>query len=59
MESSTVAFGHEAIILVEIGMESYRTKYYDEIANKEQILLDLDLLDEKREAVRGRSTINK
>lgn len=40
-------------------MESHRTKYYNEIANKEQMLLNLDLFDEKRETVRGRSTIYK
>ena len=54
--SFSLVFGHEAVIL-EVGMETHRTKYYDETMNKEQMLLDLDLLDEKREAARGRATI--
>ena len=38
-------------------METHCTKYYDETVNMEHMLLDLDLLDEKKEAARGRATI--
>lgn len=55
----SLAFGHKAVISVEIGIEPHRTKYHDEIANREYILLDLDLLEEKRDAVRGRLAIYK
>ena len=53
----SLAFGHEAVIPAEVGIETHRTKYYDETVNMEHMLLDLDLLDEKREAARGRAAI--
>lgn len=53
-----LAFKHEVVILVKVGMESHRTKYYNKSINREQTL-DLDLLNEKREAARGQTTIYK
>ena len=53
----SLAFGHEAVIPAEVGMETHCIKYYDEAVNREHMLLDLDLLDEKRESTRGRAAI--
>lgn len=55
----SLAFGHKVVIPVEIGIEPHRTKDHNEIENREYILLDLDLLEEKREAVRGQLAIYK
>ena len=30
----SLAFGHETVIPTEVGIETHRTKYYDEIGNK-------------------------
>ena len=53
----SLAFGHKAVIPAEVGMETHCTKYYDETINREYILLDLDLLDEKRKSARGQVAI--
>ena len=53
----SLAFGHKVVTPAEVGMETHRTKYYDETVNMEHMLLDLDLLDEKRKATRSRATI--
>ncbi|GJY20484.1 hypothetical protein Tco_0393050 [Tanacetum coccineum] len=42
-------FIHEAVILVEIGMPSLRCSMIDKNKNDEGLLLNLDLLEEKRE----------
>ena len=45
----TLAFGIEAIALVEVGLESLRVKFANTERNKETLRLNLDLLEEKRE----------
>ena len=44
-----LAFDHEVVVLVEIGVGTHRIKYFDEEQNDEQICMSLDLLEEKRE----------
>jgi hypothetical protein len=44
-----LTFGTEAVILVEIGLTSFRTNKYDEESNNNQLRLNLDLLDEARD----------
>ena len=43
-----LAFGSEAVILVEIGLTSYRISHHNEERNEEGMRLQLDLLDEVR-----------
>ena len=45
----TLAFGTEAIAPVEVGLESPRVKFANTECNEETLLLNLDLLEEKRE----------
>lgn len=54
----SLAFGHEVIIPVKVGMESHCTKYYNKSINREW-MLDLDLLNGKNEAARGQAAIYK
>ena len=44
-----LAFGTEAIALVEVGLESPRVKFATTERNEETLRLNLDLLEEKRE----------
>jgi hypothetical protein len=44
-----LAFGSEAIIVVEIGSISMRVQYYDPVNNDEGLKLSLDLIEERRE----------
>jgi hypothetical protein len=44
-----LTFGTEAVILVEIGLTSFRTNEYNEGSNDDQLRLNLDLLDEARD----------
>ena len=46
-----LAFGTEAIALVEVGLRSPRIELASVEHNDEALLLNLDLLDEKREQV--------
>ncbi|GJY32382.1 hypothetical protein Tco_0415877 [Tanacetum coccineum] len=45
----SLTYGTEAVIPAEIGMPTYRTTTVDTIHNDEKLLLNLDLLEEKRE----------
>ncbi|GKA13647.1 reverse transcriptase domain-containing protein [Tanacetum coccineum] len=45
----SLTYGTEAVIPAEIGMPTYRTVAVDTIHNDEEIRLNLDLLEEKRE----------
>ena len=45
----TLAFGTEAVALVEVGLESPRVKLTIAERNEETLRLNLDLLEEKRE----------
>ena len=44
-----LAFGIEAVILVEIGVFSFRQAYYDEGTNNDELRLSLDCLAEVRD----------
>ncbi|GFY84530.1 hypothetical protein Acr_03g0013040 [Actinidia rufa] len=45
----SMVYGMKSIILVEIGMLSFRTLKFDKENNKIELRLNLDLLNEKRE----------
>ena len=49
-----LAYGSDAIILVEVGLTSYRVENYAEGKNEEAIRLHLDLVDEVRATVEQR-----
>lgn len=51
----TLAFGHEAVVLMEIEISTHRTEHFDEKQNNDQIYLNLDLLSEKREVASKRA----
>ncbi|CAL8089462.1 unnamed protein product [Prunus armeniaca] len=44
----SMAFGSKAVVLVEIGEPSYRTKTFAPKANEEAFALSLDLIEERR-----------
>jgi hypothetical protein len=44
-----MTYGSEAVIPVEIGMTTFRTSTYDDYQNKEQLRLNLNLIDKVRE----------
>ncbi|GJT94155.1 reverse transcriptase domain-containing protein [Tanacetum coccineum] len=45
----SLTYGSEAVILAEIGMPTYRTIHFNEALNEEEIWLNLDLTQERRE----------
>ena len=49
-----LAYRSNAVILVEIGLTSYRVENYEEDKNEEAICLQLDLVDEVRATVEKR-----
>ena len=49
-----LAYGSEAIILAEVRLTSYKVDNYDEKWNGEAMRLQLDLVDEVREATKQR-----
>ena len=53
--SFTLAFGTEAVALVEVGLKSPRIELASEEHNDEALFLNLELLDEKREQVLKRT----
>ena len=53
----SLAFGHEAVVPVEIGTSTHRTDHFDEQENNDQMYLNLDLLMEKREQASKRSAV--
>lgn len=46
--SFALAFGLEAVVPVEIGLPTARTKVFDATSNNEELCLNLDLLEERR-----------
>ena len=54
----SMIYGIESVILVEIGMLSFRTSNFDKKNNKIELRLNIDLLDKKREVTlcKGRSS---
>jgi hypothetical protein len=55
----SLAFGVEAVIPVEIGSPSYCIQHYNPGFNNERLKLHLDLLEEKREEARVRTSAYK
>ena len=49
-------FGLKAVIPIEIGLTSLRVKNYKEKMNKEELRINLDLIDKAREKAKLRST---
>jgi transposase InsO family protein len=49
-----MTFGTEAVVLIEIGLTTFRTSAYDNWQNEGQIRLNLDLVDEVREKAEAR-----
>ena len=45
----SMVYGIESVILVEIGIPSFRTSNFNNKNNKTELRLNLDLFDEKRE----------
>ena len=45
----SMVYGIESVILVKIGLPSFRTLNFDKENNETELRLNLDLLDEKRE----------
>ena len=43
-----LAYGSEAVILAEVHMANHRVMMYQDMDNKEQLRLNLDLIDEVR-----------
>ena len=50
-----LAFGAEAVILVEIGVHSLRVQNHDPITDEEELCINLDLVEEAREMVMVRN----
>ena len=44
-----LTFGTEAIILVEVGLTSFRVKTYEDQKNQQELNSSLDLINEVRE----------
>ncbi|GFS45359.1 hypothetical protein Acr_00g0095760 [Actinidia rufa] len=57
--SYSMVFGTESVILVEIGMSSFRTSNFDKESNEAELRLNLDLLEEKREKAELRQATYK
>ncbi|GJW74632.1 reverse transcriptase domain-containing protein [Tanacetum coccineum] len=57
----SLTYGTEAVIPAEIGMPTYRTVVVDIVRNDDEITLNLDLLEERREraAIREAKTKSK
>ncbi|XP_074374578.1 uncharacterized protein LOC141714987 [Apium graveolens] len=50
-----VAYGTDALVLVEVGLESYKTKVYNVEANNFELRVNVDLLKEERDASHQRN----
>ncbi|GKD43421.1 hypothetical protein Tco_1268066, partial [Tanacetum coccineum] len=57
--SFSLTYGTESVIPVEIGMPSLRCAEVDQIQNDEALLLNLDMLEEKRERAAIREAKSK
>jgi hypothetical protein len=55
----SLAFGAEAVIPVEVGSPSFRIQYYNPGLNGERLKLHLDLLEERHEGARIRTSAYK
>ncbi|GKA52420.1 hypothetical protein Tco_0745735 [Tanacetum coccineum] len=52
----SLTYGSEVVIPTEIGMPTYRTIQFNEAQNEEEIRLDQDLIQERREIAAIRET---
>ncbi|GJX98768.1 hypothetical protein Tco_0355787 [Tanacetum coccineum] len=52
----SLTYGSEAVIPAEIGMPTYRTIQWNEAQNEEEMRLNLDLIQERRETTAIRET---
>ncbi|GJS20483.1 reverse transcriptase domain-containing protein [Tanacetum coccineum] len=55
----SLTYGTEAVIPTKIGMPTYRTAVVDAVHNNEELRLNLDLLEERRERAAIRETKSK
>ncbi|GJU71401.1 hypothetical protein Tco_1262806 [Tanacetum coccineum] len=55
----SLTYGTEAVIPVEIGMASIRCVEVNHVENDEELLLNLDILEERREKAAVREARNK
>ncbi|GFY91128.1 hypothetical protein Acr_07g0013240 [Actinidia rufa] len=55
----SMVFGTESVILVEIGVPSFRTSNFDKESSEAELRLNLDLLEEKREKAEIRQAAYK
>ncbi|GKD12452.1 hypothetical protein Tco_1196859 [Tanacetum coccineum] len=55
----SLTYGTEAVIPVEIGMSSIRCAKVNQAENDEELLLNMDILEERREKVAVREARNK
>ncbi|GFS29093.1 hypothetical protein Acr_00g0005320 [Actinidia rufa] len=55
----SIVYGTESVILVEIGMPSYKPSNFDNNINEVELRLNLDLFDEKRERAEVRQDAYK
>ncbi|GJZ42311.1 reverse transcriptase domain-containing protein [Tanacetum coccineum] len=55
----SLTYGTEAVIPVEIGMPSLRCAEVDQVQNNEALILNLDMLEEKRERATIREAKSK
>ena len=55
----SLAFGKKVVVIVEMGMPRYRVDHYNPKINEEMARLSLDLLEEKRDTARIRTTTYK
>ncbi|XP_059650748.1 uncharacterized protein LOC132296579 [Cornus florida] len=50
-----LAFGSEAVVPAEVGVTNFRTEHYEPRANERELLLSLDLIEERRELTQIRT----
>ena len=50
-----LAYGNEAVVPVEIGIPSVRTRMFDPVCNDNSLRINLDLVDEVRDAAAART----
>ena len=55
----SVVYGAESVILVEIGMPSFRTSNFDKVTNEAKLRFNIDLLAKKRERAKVRQAADK
>ena len=54
-----MTFGIEAVILVDVGLTSFRVKTYEDQKNQQELNSNLDIIDEVREEIMERMAKHK